>query len=275
LVGELKYSYIEFKDFYSPKNCIEKNSKFYDSHPKDKLVAHQSGGRMIIVDNKLFFSTGEYRYRTLAQDENNDFGKIISIDLENNSKSIISMGHRNPQGLYFSNELNMLFSTEHGPSGGDEINFLDFNVNKDQIANYGWPIASYGRHYFDNDDDKDKRYELSPLKKSHSKNGFIEPLKYFVPSVGISQIIGVPKKFFKSDNNKFLVGTMGNAKKFKEGMISLFFFEFDEIKKKIIKSEFIPIKSRVRDMIYTESENMVLLYLENSNALAVLKARKN
>jgi hypothetical protein len=275
MAGELKYSYIEFKDFYSPKNCIEKNSKFYDSHPKDKLVAHQSGGRMITVDNKLFFSTGEYRYRTLAQDENNDFGKIISIDLENNSKSIISMGHRNPQGLYFSNELNMLFSTEHGPSGGDEINFLDFNVTNDQIANYGWPIASYGRHYFDNDDDKDKRYELSPLKKSHSKNGFIEPLKYFVPSVGISQIIGVPKKFFKSDNNKFLVGTMGNAKKFKEGMISLFFFEFDEIKKKIIKSEFIPIKSRVRDMIYTESENMVLLYLENSNALAVLKARKN
>jgi len=114
---------------------------------------------------------------------------------------------------------------------------------------------------------------LSPLKKSHLKNGFIEPLEYFVPSVGISQIIGIPNKFFKSNNNKFLVGTMGNAKKFKEGMISLFFFEFDKIKKKIIKSEFIPIKSRVRDMIYVENENIVLLYLENSNALAVLKAR--
>ena len=275
LVGELNYSYIEFKDFYSPKNCIEKNNEFYKTHPKDKLVAHQSGGRMIIVDNNLLFSIGEYRYRILAQEINSDFGKIISIDLINNSKKIISMGHRNPQGLYFSNDLNMLFSTEHGPSGGDEINFLDFNVNDNKIANYGWPIASYGRHYFDNDDDKDKRYELSPLKKSHSKNGFIEPLKYFVPSVGISQIIGVPKKFFKSDNNKFLVGTMGNAKKLKEGMISLFFFEFDEIKKKIIKSEFIPIKSRVRDMIYIENENIVLLYLENSNAIAAFKAKKN
>ena len=275
LVGELNYSYIEFKDFYSPKKCIEKNNEFYKTHPKDKLVAHQSGGRMIIVDNNLLFSIGEYRYRILAQEINSDFGKIISIDLINNSKKIISMGHRNPQGLYFSNDLNMLFSTEHGPSGGDEINFLDFNVNDNKIANYGWPIASYGRHYFDNDDDKDKRYELSPLKKSHSKNGFIEPLKYFVPSVGISQIIGVPKKFFKSDNNKFLVGTMGNAKKLKEGMISLFFFEFDEIKKKIIKSEFIPIKSRVRDMIYIENENIVLLYLENSNAIAAFKAKKN
>jgi hypothetical protein len=275
LVGELNYSYIKFNDFYSPENCIEKSSEFFKLHPRDKLVAHQSGGRMIIVDNNLFFSTGDYRYRILAQEIDNDFGKIIAINLINNSKKIISMGHRNPQGLYYSNDLNILFSTEHGPSGGDEINFLKLDANENTIANYGWPIASYGRHYFDNDDDKDKRYELSPLKKSHSKNGFIEPLKYFVPSVGISQIIGVPKKFFKSDNNKFLVGTMGNAKKFKEGMISLFFFEFDEIKKKIVKSEFIPIKSRVRDMIYTESENMVLLYLENSNALAVLKPRKN
>ena len=273
LVGELNYLYIKFNDFYSPKNCIEKSSEFFTLHPKDKLVAHQSGGRMIIIDNNLFFSTGEYRYRTLAQDTDNDFGKIIAINLINNSKKIISMGHRNPQGLYYSNDLNILFSTEHGPSGGDEINFLNLDANDNTIANYGWPIASYGRHYFDNDDDKDKRYELSPLKKSHLKNGFIEPLEYFVPSVGISQIIGIPNKFFKSNNNKFLVGTMGNAKKFKEGMISLFFFEFDKIKKKIIKSEFIPIKSRVRDMIYVENENIVLLYLENSNALAVLKAR--
>ena len=273
ITAELNFSFIYFEDFYSPNNCIKKNSDFFKLHPQDKLVAHQSGGRMIIVDNNFIFSTGEYRYRTLAQETDNDFGKIISINLADNSKKIISMGHRNPQGLYFSNDLNMLFSTEHGPSGGDEINVLDFNLNNDRIANFGWPIASYGRHYFDNDDDKDRRYELSPLKKSHSKNGFIEPIKYFDPSVGISQIIGVPNKFFNSDNNRYLVGTMGNAKKFTEGMISLFFFEFDKTNNKIVKSEFIPIKSRVRDIIYDKNENIVLLYLENSNALAVLKAR--
>ena len=235
LVGELNYSFIEFKDFYSPKKCIEKSNDFFKLHPKDKLVAHQSGGRMIIVDNNLFFSTGEYRYRILAQDPDNDFGKIISINLKNNSKEIISIGHRNPQGLYLSKNLNMLFSTEHGPSGGDEINLLDLNTHDNVTANYGWPIASYGRHYFDNNDDEDKRYELSPLKKSHSKNGFIEPIKYFDPSVGISQIVGVPEKFFKSDNNKFLVGTMGNAKKFNKGMISLFFLNLTKQRKKLLR----------------------------------------
>ena len=236
------------------------------------MVVHQSGGRIIAIDNKLIFSTGEFRFRTLAQDKNSDFGKIISIDLNNKSKKIISMGHRNPQGLYFNKNLNLIFSTEHGPSGGDEINFFKYNnSDENNTPNFGWPISSYGRHYFDNNDDNDPRYELSPLRKSHKKYGFIEPIKYFDPSVGISQIIGVPNEFYQSDNTNFLVGTMGNAKKFNEGMISLFFFEFNNLKNKIILSEFIPIKSRVRDMIYIKDQNIVAMYLENNNSIAFLK----
>ena len=273
LKGEVNFSYIFFNEFYSPDKCIEKDNKFYDTHKKDKMTAHQAGGRMIIVNNNLIFSTGEFRYRILAQNKESDFGKIISINLSNKSKKIISMGHRNPQGLYFDNDLNTLFSTEHGPSGGDEINYLDFNqINYIDIPNYGWPMASYGRHYFDLGDDQDSRYKLSPLKKSHSKYGFIEPLKYFDPSVGISQIIGIPNDFYKSDNNNFLVGTMGNAKKLKEGMISIFLFEYDD-EKKIISSEFIPIMSRVRDMIFVEDKNFVLMYLETNNSLAILKKK--
>ena len=64
---------------------------------------------------------------------------------------------------------------------------------------------------------------------------------------------------------------MGNAKKFNEGMISLFFFEFNNLKNKIILSEFIPIKSRVRDMIYIKDQNIVAMYLENNNSIAFLK----
>ena len=226
---------------------------------------------MRIADNNLYLSTGEYRYRTLAQDDDSDLGKIISINLSNKEKKIISKGHRNPQGLFYSKDLNMLFSTEHGPSGGDEINFLKVDsASKEVTPNYGWPMASYGRHYFDNDDDKDLRYELSPLHKSHAKYGYIEPLKYFVPSVGISQIIGVSNKI-NDKNYKFFVGTMGNAKKFKEGMISLFYFEFDKIKEKIIDSEFIPIKSRVRDMIYIKDKDIILMFLENYNSIAIFK----
>ena len=272
LKAKLNFEYIVFKDFYVPKRCINKNEKFYNDSKHDKFVPHQSGGRLVAYDDKLIFSTGEYRYRILAQDTKNDFGKLISINLLTNEKNIVSLGHRNPQGLFYNKNLNYLFSTEHGPNGGDEINIIDLNFDKNNgIPNYGWPLSSYGRHYFDNDDDNDVRYKLSPLKKSHIDYGFKEPLKYFVPSVGISQIVGVNKTFYNSDNDIFFVGTMGTAKKLKEGMISLYFFEYKN--NEIINDLFIPIKSRVRDIFFNEKEQILVMYLETNNSLAILKKK--
>jgi len=66
---------------------------------------------------------------------------------------------------------------------------------------------------------------------------------------------------------------MGNAKKFKEGMLSLHFFEFDKENEKIASSEIIPINSRIRDMIYVKEENIVLMFLENYNAIAILRKK--
>ena len=269
LFGTLDTKAINFQEFYSPKKCVEKNSEFYKGHKHDHFVPHQSGGRMIVFKDNIIFSTGEYRYRILAQDLDSDFGKILSINLKTKEKKIISLGHRNPQGLYLDHEFNYLFSTEHGPSGGDEINLID--LNEKTTLNFGWPIASYGKHYFDSKNDV--RYELSPLYKSHKKYGFEEPLKYFDPSVGISQIIGLKKNFYTSNYKSFLVGTMGTAKKLKEGMISLIFFEFDTFKKKLVNYELIQIKSRVRDMIYLEEENIVLMYLENNNSIGIFRKK--
>ena len=90
------------------------------------------------------------------------------------------MGHRNPQGLLLDKENNFLLETEHGPKGGDEINLI--NLNNEDLPNYGWPISSAGEHYKDPNGDKYNKY---PLYKSHSKYGFIEPLKSFVPSIAI------------------------------------------------------------------------------------------
>ena len=51
---------------------------------------------------------------------------------------ILSMGHRNSQGLYYDKEHNIIYSTDHGPQGGDEINV---NTSPDgEIKNYGWGI---------------------------------------------------------------------------------------------------------------------------------------
>lgn len=268
LRGSLNREYIDFKEFYSPKNCINKNESFYNGNKYDHMVIHQSGGRMIEENNILYFSMGEFRYRTLAQDINSDYGKLLSINLITNEKSLISMGHRNPQGLYLDNTSKNLLSTEHGPSGGDEINILKLDLKSEKTPNYGWPISSYGRHYHDDNDDGDSRYKLSPLYKSHKKHGFIEPIKFFDPSVGISQITKINNSFYKSNQNSFVVGTMGSAKKMKEGMLSLYFFTVED--EKIINEQLIPIGSRVRDLAFNNKENNLVLYLENNNSLAIL-----
>ena len=54
--------------------------------------------------------------------KNSIFGKIISIDLQSKDYEIISMGSRNAQGLYYDEAKNIIIHTEHGPTGGDEIN---------------------------------------------------------------------------------------------------------------------------------------------------------
>ena len=73
---------------------------------------------------------GDYRNRHLAQIKESINGKIIKVDINTSAYEIISMGHRNPQGLYFDKEKNFILSTEHGPKG-DEINLIEVEkINK-------------------------------------------------------------------------------------------------------------------------------------------------
>ena len=68
--------------------------------------------------------------------------KIIAISKKNSGSRVVSLGHRNPQGLDYSTDFDYLISTEHGPAGGDEVNL---NIDTENIKNFGWPISSYGR----------------------------------------------------------------------------------------------------------------------------------
>ena len=119
-------------------------------------------------DNKILFSLGAAEsLKDKAQDINYLEGKIISINKSTKDFDILSVGHRNPQGLYFVEDDQFVINSEHGPKGGDEINVND--LEKVKLYNFGWPISSYGIEYDGTD----------PYKKSHEKFGFIEPFKTF------------------------------------------------------------------------------------------------
>ena len=114
---------------------------------------YHNGGRIIFgPDNNLYITTGDSNNPSLSQNTNSLAGKILRVNDQGQPVSgnpfssaqgkpsgdprILSYGHRNPQGIAFS-QSNMLFSTEHGRSGAlsglDELNIIESG------RNYGWP----------------------------------------------------------------------------------------------------------------------------------------
>ena len=250
--GDINYEYIKFKKLFSSDKCVH-SIKNID---KD-FNGSQSGGKIISFDdNNILLSVGDYRSRHLAQDKESVNGKIIKININNSEHQIVSMGHRNPQGLYFDKENNFILETEHGPAGGDEINLIEVDkFNEGKIQNYGWAIASAGEHYGGKVEKNKEKYKKYPLYKSHSEYGFVEPLKSFVPSIGISEIIGM-------DKNKYVVSSMRDK--------SLYFFDLDK-EKKIVNLNRVEVGERVRDLKFNDGK--LYLFMEDTASIGVLNIK--
>lgn len=94
-----------------------------------------NGGRLLLDGENLWVTTGDALVPELAQDETSIAGKILRVPLSGEGEPvdwIYSSGHRNPQGLTKWEDI--LYASEHGASGHDEVNVID------QGNNYGWPL---------------------------------------------------------------------------------------------------------------------------------------
>jgi glucose/arabinose dehydrogenase len=209
----------------------------------------------------------------VPQNLNSLYGKIITIDLDTKKIDILSIGHRNPQGLFYDVKNDILFSTEHGPQGGDEIN-VNVSPKLNKIKNFGWAISSYGEHYgFDDGwsekikketDLIDDLYKVAPLNKSHKDFGFEEPIKYFTPSIGITEILKVKNN--KSDIHKLLVSSLGWNKE--ADIMTLHIIDFDNnfFEK---NHEKIFVDDRIRDFIDLKNGSIIMT-LDKSGSIALL-----
>ena len=212
-----------------------------------------SGGRFSTYkDNKILFSIGFSYVKKAAQRLESLLGKVISIDKLTSEYEIISMGHRNPQGLFYIKDSNIIINTEHGPKGGDEINI---NFQKDEkIPNFGWDVSSYGIAYDGTD----------PYKKSHAKYGFIEPFRYYIPSIGISQMIYMSENL-TFDQNKYLFVTSLRAG-------SIYVIKINNKFNKILDEDRIYFsQKRIRDIEYDEENDVLFLMFEYTPSIGVLK----
>jgi hypothetical protein len=245
------YSMNIYKSDINKKNL--NFSKFFET--KDYMPEYNihTGGRIVsFLDNKLLLSIGTpsspKSSRKNAQNINSLQGKIISIDKTNKKFEIISKGHRNPQGLFYSKENNLIINAEHGPKGGDEINLNYYNSRK--IANFGWPIASYGTEYNGED----------PFKKSHKKHGFIEPLKYYVPSIGISELTYIKK------NNMIIVSSL------RAGSIYLLKAK-DDLSNIVAEDRIYFQNQRIRDIKYDKRNNALIMLFEMLPSIGIIKLK--
>ena len=113
-----------------------------------ELTGENEAGRMALLSDSQFLitfydtSAGERQANGLfgPEDSASLMGKVILADASTGGHEIYSSGHRNPQGLFVSSE-GWVFETEHGPKGGDELNFVE------KGGNYGWNTLE-GTHCF-------------------------------------------------------------------------------------------------------------------------------
>lgn len=185
------------------------------------------GSSFVDFDDYILLSLGvpttdSLRIYNLSQNSNSFFGKILKInkeDLKNNliRPEVFTSGHRNPQGITVNNKK--IFSVEHGPKGGDELNLII------KGENYGWPLASYGTRYLYHKDGKS--YPMD-----HAKLGFKDPLYSFIPSIGINSLNNCPSVLKKYYKKNCLLATSLYGNKLRPGK-SLVIFLLDETSTKV------------------------------------------
>ena len=169
---------------------------------------------------------------------------------------MVSYGHRNPQGLFFSEENNLIINTEHGPFGGDEINFNFINDTSIE-KNFGWPLSSTGKPY---PGERELFKKKNWLTKTHEQNGFIGPVKSFSPAIGISELHFTNKGDFKT----LFVSSLRAG--------SIYIFNFNNKLKKILKEDRIFFKEqRIRDLEYDSDLDVFFALFEYTPSVGILK----
>lgn len=154
----------------------------FTAEPALKTRRHFGADMVFDRQGYLYITIGDRASRPLIQDLSNHLGKIIRLYDDGSvpeynplagvggaRPEIFSYGHRNPQGIAIEPASGALWSVEHGPRGGDELNLIAAG------ANYGWPVITYG-----------EEYRGGKIGKGTQKAGMEQPAHYYVPSIAPS-----------------------------------------------------------------------------------------
>lgn len=165
------------------KGALENTEVIFRALPKVSGGRHFGSRLLFAQDGTLFITLGERGNRDMAQDRGAHPGSLIRINDDGSipddnpfvgkpgiKPEIYSWGHRNIQGIARQPGTDRIWTHEHGPQGGDEVNIIRAG------ANYGWPVITYG-----------KNYGLgTSIGEGTHKEGMEQPAHYWVPSIAPS-----------------------------------------------------------------------------------------
>lgn len=183
-------------------NKLQDVKEIFVAKPKVD-TAHHFGCRLAFNnDKKLFISLGDRTKQDQAQLTSNHIGVVVRVNddgsvpsdnpfLDGKAPEIFSYGHRNVQGMALHPTSGQVWSHEHGPKGGDEVNILE---NGD---NYGWPTITYGVNY-----------DGSSITDVTEMDAMRQPLTYWVPSIAPSGMVFYTGDEFPEWKGNLLVGSL-------------------------------------------------------------------
>jgi len=164
------------------------------------------GSRLVFDrDGFLFVTLGDRGDRPRAQALDDHIGTVIRLhddgrvpddnpflDQAGALPEIYSYGHRNVQGATLHPVTGALWTHEHGPQGGDEINLPKAGVN------HGWPVITYGVNYFSG----------TSIGEGTSKPGMAQPLYHWTPSIAPSGMAFYDGEAFPEWRGDLFVGSL-------------------------------------------------------------------
>lgn len=166
------------------------------------------GSRVAFLGEHLFFTIGERKVHHVAQSVRSPLGKVHRVFADGRippdnpfareagaCASVWSLGHRNPQGLAVNPANGEVWESEHGPRGGDEVNFIR------RGANYGWPEVTHGINY-----------DGTTIAEKAEAPGFEPPAQHWTPSIAVSPLAFYSGDRFPTWKGSLFVGSLARQK---------------------------------------------------------------
>jgi len=182
-------------------------SKIFTASPKGDGGRHiHFGSRLLTTpDGKLFITLGDRGDQDRAQKLDDHAGSLIRlnddgsvpednpfINTKNAKPESYTLGNRNMQGIALQPGTNLLWTHEHGPQGGDELNIMTPGTN------YGWPVITYGVNYGIG----------TKIGEGTEKEGMAQPVHYWIPSIAPSGMVFYTGDKFPEWKGNLFVGSL-------------------------------------------------------------------